>query len=438
MKTLFSSFLFALVVVSGISQAIDKAKLDSYFNALEASNKFMGSVALSQNGKVIYTKVIGYSDVESNKKANTESRYKIGSISKTFTSVLVFKSIEQNKLSLSQTIDKFFPEIKNAKQITVSHLLHHRSGIHSFTDDANYLSYAEKPMSEKELLDIIIKGGSDFKPDSKADYSNSNYVLLTFILERIHKKTYAELLGEYIINPLDLKRTSIGQKINLNNNDCNSYAFEGAWIKGIETDPSVPLGAGAIVSTPTDLTTFSNALFHGKLINAKSLELMKEMQDGYGAGLFESPFYDKKSYGHTGGIDGFSSDFGYLADGDVSMAIISNGNNYSINEISIVLLSAVYGMDYSIPSFTSIEVSDEVLKQYVGVYSSSSFPLKITVSINQNTLYTQATGQSAFPVEATAKDEFQFHQAGIVLQFDTTKHTMLLKQGGGEFLLTRE
>ncbi len=438
MRNFFSLITLCFISITTFGQTIDKAKLDSYFDTLESANKFMGSVALSQNGKVIYTKAIGYSDVESNKKANTESCYKIGSISKTFTAVLVFKSIEQNKLSLSQTIDKFFPQIKNANKITVSHLLHHRSGIHNFTNDANYSSYAENPISEKDLLDIIIKAGSDFKPDSKADYSNSNYVLLSFILERIHKKTYAELLGEYIIKPLDLKRTSIGQKINLNNNDCNSYVFEGAWIKGIETDPSVPLGAGAIVSTPTDLIAFSNALFHGKLINAKSLELMKEAQDGYGAGLFESPFYDKKSYGHTGGIDGFSSNFSYIADGDVSMAIISNGNNYSINKISIALLSAVYGMDYSIPSFTVIEVSDEILKQYVGVYSSSNFPLKVTVSIENNVLKAQATGQSSFPLEASAKDEFKFNLAGIVLQFDTTKHTMLLKQGGDEFLLTRE
>lgn len=438
MKTLLSSFLFVLVVVSGISQTLDKPKLDSYFDALETANKFMGSVAISQNGKVIYTKAIGYADVESGKKANTESRYKIGSISKTFTSVLIFKTIEQNKLSLNQTIDKFFPDVKNAKQITVSHLLHHRSGIHNFTNDQNYLSYAEKPISEKALLDIIVKGGSDFKPDSKADYSNSNYVLLTFILEHVNKKPYAELLEEHIIKPVGLTRTSVGKRADLSNNDCNSYALFGDWVKSMETDPSVPRGAGAIVSTPTDLVKFSNALFGGKLITANSLELMKDMQEAYGAGLFERRFHDKTSYGHTGGIDGFVSDFGHLADGDVSLAITCNGDNYSINDISLVLLNAVYGMAYEIPVFSTIALTEEELKQYLGVYSSTSFPLKVTIGAANNVLTAQATGQSAFPLEAMGKDGFQFTEAGIVLQFDTTKHTMILKQGGGEFLFTRE
>src|SRR5690554_5933894 len=110
-----------------VAQSIDRAKLDNYFNALEENNKFMGSVAVSQNGDIIYTNSVGYADFENKVKANEETKYRIGSISKTFTAVLVLKAVEENKLELDQTIEKFFPTIKNAKKITIENLLRHRS-----------------------------------------------------------------------------------------------------------------------------------------------------------------------------------------------------------------------------------------------------------------------------------------------------------------------
>jgi CubicO group peptidase (beta-lactamase class C family) len=107
--------------------------------------------------------------------------------------VLVFKAIEENKLDLNQTIDKFFPEIDNADKITITHLLYHRSGIHNFTD-GNWSDWNTRPKTEQEMIEIISKGGSDFEPDSKASYSNSNFVLLTFILEKIYQNTYSNII----------------------------------------------------------------------------------------------------------------------------------------------------------------------------------------------------------------------------------------------------
>src|SRR5690606_7222086 len=124
--------------------------------------------------KVIYTKAVGYSDVENKVKATNQSKYRIGSISKPFTAVMIFKAIEENKLELDQTIDKWFPTIKNAKNITVAHLLGHRSGIHSYTSGEDYLSWNTQAKTEEEMLEIIENGGSDFPPDSVTKYSNSN------------------------------------------------------------------------------------------------------------------------------------------------------------------------------------------------------------------------------------------------------------------------
>ncbi len=433
MKKLLLIFLVALLPVTSFAQKFDKEKLDVYFQTLENNNKFMGSVALSENGKIIYTKSIGFSDVESKTKPNETTKYRIGSISKSFTSALVFKAVEENKVSLDTKILKYFPNIKNADKISISNLLNHRSGIHSFTDDENYLSWNTKKKSEVELLKIIEDGGSDFEPNSTADYSNSNYVLLSFILEKIYKKPYSEILQEKIIKPIGLKNTYVGGKINLENNEAHSYIFENNWIKETETDLSIPLGAGAIVSTPSDLLQFADALFNGKIISEKSLKLMETIKDDYGSGLFQMPFGTKKAFGHTGGIDGFSSNYGYFPEEKVAFALTSNGSNYTNNNIAIAVLSAVFNQPYEIPTFKTLDLPSADLDQYLGIYSSKDIPLKITVTKNDTTLMAQATGQSAFPLDASDKNTFKFDQAGIVLEFMPPNKTMILKQGGENY-----
>ncbi|HOW08887.1 MAG TPA: serine hydrolase domain-containing protein [Bacteroidales bacterium] len=437
-KTILATLLIGSLCQNTPAQDFDRTRLDSYFNALEANNKFMGSVAVSRNGKIIYSRSAGYSDFENMKKADADSKYRIGSISKTFTSVLVLKAVEEGKLKLNQTIGEYFPGIKNSDKITIENLLYHRSGIHNFTDDKEYLTWNTRPVTEKEMIDIIAGGGSDFEPDSKSQYSNSNYVLLTFILEKTFRKPYAELLKKYIAQPLGLTNTKLGGKINTSENECNSYKYMDTWKPETETDISIPLGAGGIVSTPVDLVKFSDALFGGKLLKTETLELMKTPNGQYGMGLFKIPFYEKTGYGHTGGIDGFSSVFSYFSDGNISYALTCNGSNYNNNNISIAVLSAVFNKPYDIPDFKTYEVSPEELDKYPGVYSSEQIPIKITVTRVNRTLVAQGTGQSAFPLEAVEKDIFRFDQAGIVMEFNIESKTMILKQGGGQFTFTKE
>ncbi|MHA3047810.1 serine hydrolase domain-containing protein [Riemerella anatipestifer] len=438
-RSILTAVLLLTLSQIGLAQTdFDKTKLDNYFNTLEQNNKFMGSVAVSKNGEIIYTKSIGFADIENKVKANENSKYRIGSISKSFTAVLILKAVEQKKLNLNQTIDKWFPTIKNAKKITIKHLLSHRSGIHNFTDNEDYLTWNTQPKTEKEMVEIITKSGSDFTPDSKAEYSNSNYVLLTYILEKTFKKSYADLFQEYIVKPIGLTNTYVFGKINPNNNECKSYSYEGTWKVESETDFTVPLGAGAIISTPTDLTKFADALFGGKLLTSKNLETMKTIQDGYGLGLFQYPFYKKVSYGHTGGIDGFSSAYSHFPEDNISYALTSNGTNMNNNNISIAVLSAVYGKPYEIPVFTTYNVTAEDLDKYLGVYASQEIPLKITITREGNTLFAQGTGQPAFPLEATEKDKFKFDQAGAKFEFNPTGKKMILFQGGGQIEFTKE
>lgn len=420
------------------AQQIDTKKLDLYFTTLEQNNKFMGSVAVSENGKIIYRRSIGFSNVTNGIKSDENTKYRIGSISKSFTAVLVLKAVEERKLNLNQTIKKFFPSIKNAEKITIENLLNHQSGIHDFTDQDDYRTWNTLSMTEKQMTEVIAKGGSDFNPGSKAEYSNSNYVLLTYILEKSYKKSYSELLEKYITKPVGLKNTYFGSKINTANNECRSYSFEEGWKESDETDISIALGAGGIISTPSDLVQFSDALFEGKILKKESLEKMKTINKGYGFGLMQIPFYDKIGYGHRGGIDKFTSVFSYFPDENISFALTSNGSNYNNNEIPVNVLSAVFNKSFDIPEFSTYKIKGYELDKYLGIYISKEIPIKIAITRDGEKLVAQATGQSATSLESVAKDVFKFTKAGITLEFNPKEKQMILKQGGGEFIFLRE
>lgn len=440
MKTTLASILFFFIsaFTSVFSQNQDFTKLKQFLDSLETHNKFMGTVLLATEGKPIFERALGYADFEGKVKATSETHYRIGSISKMFTTVLVLKAEEAGKLSLDQKLADFYPQIKNSEKITLSMLLQHRSGIHNFTDNADYLSYNTKAISEADLVKIIVDGGSDFEPDSKGDYSNSNFVLLTYILEKVNEKPFSKVLEEQIVKPLNLKSTYIFTGSDPAKGESFSYNYNGKWIKDVETDPSIPLGAGAISSDVKDLNTFIYSLFSGKLISEESLQKMMEIKENYGRGMFSFPYYEKKSYGHTGGIDGFRSFLGYFPEEKVTVTVLSNGLNYNNNDILLALMDSYFGKDFEFPSFQTVSLTAEDLENYVGEYASEQIPLKLVFVNEGGKLIAKPSGQAATELEPTAQHTFEFKPVNAVFIFDPEKSEVTLKQGGQSFLFKRQ
>lgn len=432
----------ALLLLSAITlqaQTFDAAKMDSLLQTLNRHDKAMGSVAIGQKGQNVYTRAYGYADAEAKIPATPQTRYRIGSISKMFTATMIFQLIEKKKLSLATTLDKFYPAVPHAAQITIADLLQHRSGIHNFTDADDYAAYHTQPKTHDEIVALIVKGGSDFTPNEKAAYSNANYVLLGYIIEQLYKQPYAEVLQTQVAKKAGLANTYYGGKINTEAQEARSYHYtDNTLTPETETDMSIPGGAGAIVSTPSDLIRFIRALFTGKLVSPGNLELMKTVKDQYGMGMFQIPFHDRVSFGHSGGIDGFSSMLAYFPKEEVSIAYCTNALNYNMNDALIGMLSIYFGMPYTLPEFNTLVLKPEELDKYTGTYASTQLPLKITITKDVNVLFAQATGQSAFALTATGPDQFGFDQAGIQLNFDPANNKMTLKQSGQTYLFTKE
>lgn len=421
------------------AQEFDRARMDSLLHHIEKNEQGMGSLSIFQDGKEVYQKAVGYADVGEKVPATAETRYRIGSISKTVTATMIMQLVAEGKLSLETTLDRFFPEVGNAEKITIEHLLRHRSGIYNITNAQDYPSWMEQETSKDSLVRRIVSHGNTFSPGEKAEYSNSNYVLLTFIAEEVEGKPFSEMLQQRICKPCALNNTLYGSKISVEANDARSYTKEKEWVVSTETDMSIPRGAGALVSTPTDLNKFLSCLFNGPLTATVSLETMMKLVDGIGVGMFQVPFYEKRAYGHTGGIDGFQSNAFFFPKENVSVAYLSNGVSMALNNVMIGVLSIYFGRDYNFPEFTeAISVTSEELDKYLGVYSTPAFPLKITITKDANVLRGQATGQPSFPMECYGKDKFRFERAQLTMHFNPAENKMTFRQGGREFEMTRE
>ncbi|MVO10783.1 serine hydrolase [Flavobacterium sp. TP390] len=436
MKKIALLFLFVGITTSAqIEPRVQR--IDSLLQYLENNNKFMGSLAICEGEKLFFSKAYGFRNVAVKEKADSNTKYKIGSISKTFTAIIIMQLIEEKKLKLETPLATFFPKVKNAKQITIAQLLHQRTGIPDYINqDSLTKEELNAPNIKEAIYSKIANYDSLFEPDSKFQYSNSNYYLLGGIIEMATKKSFGENIEKRICTKIGLKNTYYPtEKVKTTKNESYSYIFkDDQWEKVAEWGSDTAFAAGALISTPNDLTSLMQALFEGKVVKKTSLDAMTTIKEGYGKALFQFPFGERRFYGHSGGIESFHSNVAYYPTEKLGISLIVNGDNYNINDIMIGILSIYYKRPYPFPSFEKI--NQTLIDKYSGTYVSKDIPLKITIFEKEGELLAQATGQSSFPL--TLKDEktFIFAQAGIEIIFG--ENILELHQGGGKFNFIKE
>lgn len=434
---LLLSALFLHILTA--AQSVNTAAIDSLFTHLNGSGKVMGAISIYKNGSEVFERAVGMADVEKGVPLTTTSVFRVGSVSKIFTSVIVMQMVDEGKLALNTPLSNYFPELPNASAITVEQMLRHRSGLFNFTSHPTYLNWMEQPKSRNELLELLSQNGTVFEPDAKTEYSNTNYVLLSFIAEEVDGIPFNQILERRVVKPLGLEFTSYGGPIDASRGQAFSYKLEGRWTLESITDMSIPVGAGAIISTPEDLNRLVTALFGGKLVSQSSLKAMIRLVDNFGLGLINMPFYEQRGFGHTGGIDGFQSVVFHLPEDSLSVAMAFNGLDLAMNEILIGVLSLWYDKPYKFPEFSpAIEVNPTEMEKYLGVYSNPSMPIKLAIFMEGYTLFGQGSGQPAFPLEAYEKNKFRFDRAMLKIEFFPEENKLVLKQGNAVFELFRE
>ncbi len=433
----FSTLLFVGITTVTIGQ--DRFKLlDQYFDSIVKHDQGMGSIAILQNGKEQYKNIYGFADKENQKKATVKTKYRIGSISKVFTAVCVMQLVDEGRIRLNQKLSVFFPELPNADKIDLEQLLRHRSGLHNFTDDDDFLDYLETEQTREDHLKRIIEKGVDFEPGLKYSYSNTNYVILSFICEDVDQLSYNEVLSKRITKPLKLKKTYHANTYDTKNKEALSYFWAGEWQDGWKTHGSVSVGAGSLVSTVSDLNKFMFALENEKLLSKPAYAKMREMKDAYGLGLMPIPWGEDIGYGHTGGIDAFVSVLAYFPEHDVYVAFCGNGIKLPRNQIVLTCLEIYANERKEIPNLQpkpSVVLDNTAL--YVGNFKNEEISLSIEISGANGELTAQATGQTTFPLTAVDNNTFIFDPAGVTIRFSDDKQSFILEQGGGKFVFTK-
>lgn len=431
MRNFLSIFItLSLTTATVFAQSkIDTQKLDEMFDVLESNDRMMGSITVRQGGKIIYNRILGYRSIAGEKKIKSDANtlFRIGSIAKPFTAVMIFQLIEERKLNLDTKLSEFFPMFPNAEKISIEQLLSHRSGLGNYPKNVDYSdtkAWIYRPQTRSQIVERIAGSKPLFAPGEKRRYNNANYVLLGYIIEDLTKSGYAAQLDNRIVKKLGLKNTRFGRKIDGSKNEAFSFNYrDSKWESVPEGDMSIPGGAGGIVSTTGDLTRFLDALFKNKLLKPAALkEMLTPPPDNFSdhtkafgrANIFDT---GKKGYSHDGGIDAFSSLFVYVKEDDLAFAITINGNNYPINRIFWNVLRVYYHQPLTMPTFKAIKLSDEALSKYEGVFNLKQIGMKITVRKDKDGLIGEISKDDFFHLTPTGNGSFFHAPSGIIMEF---------------------
>jgi CubicO group peptidase (beta-lactamase class C family) len=424
--------LFLVVWNFSNLQAQNFDQLDEFLETLYEHQKIMGNLTIAKDGNTIYSKSVGYQFIneKENKPITNTSKFRIGSITKTFTAVMVFQLVDEGKISLNQPLSKYYPQIPGSKNITISNMLNHSSGLFNIAADENFNE--QKETTKEQMLAMMVNHEPDFEAGSKHEYSNTNYVLLGYILEDLEKTSYSEILNSRIVNKLDLENTYFGNAINISNSECLSYYYEddGSLHEANQAIMTIPGGAGGIVSNPSDLVVFINALFNGDLMSESSFKIMTTINDEFGSGVFSAKRNGMTIFAHNGTIDSFRSMYIYIPEQKIAIALNTNALDYGLMPIMFNAISAIKGEDLNMPSFNTVTLDKAKLEQYVGVYKSDELPFNLVFETDGLVLKGAPEGNTLKVLKATNKDEFVLESIGVTLNFNLETKTLLFRQAG--------
>jgi D-alanyl-D-alanine carboxypeptidase len=429
--------LFLFLSVSSFTQTLDTAKLNRFFDALDQRGLANGGIAISVDGRVRYQRAVGYSFMDGNQRIPSDilTKYRIGSATKMFTAVIIFQLVEEGKLSLDGELAAFFPDLPNAEKITISSMLYHRSGLHDYTHDTNFPEWMDSAKTQDEILKMIKEKGSDFEPGTQADYCNSNYLLLGYIIEKLCHMTYSEAVQKRIISKLALKNTYYGRPININSHEATSYKYgDNSWTKQKETNLTIHGGAGSLVSNPADMVSFVDALFSGQLVSKYSLAKMETIVDDYGMGMFPNKYGSNPSFGHNGRIEEFYTAAWHFPSQKLSIVYCTNGIDYPRMDIMEGALKICFNEPYELPFLDDRKLTSADLDKYLGKYSSGQIVVNCT---KDGTKLLVETRGKVFELTAVSKNYFMHPQTGYFFEYDPAKRSLQIKETDNTYSLHR-
>lgn len=362
----YLAIIAVLLAVSATFAQDKAAKIDALLQQYVANRQFNGTVLVAEHGKVIFKKGYGMANMEWNIPNAPDTKFRLGSITKQFTAMLILQLVEKGKLKLNGKITDYLPDYPkaNGDKITIHHLLTHTSGIPNYTNVPRFFeTLARTPYTPQVFTKEFSNLPLDFEPGSKFNYSNSGYFLLGVIIEKVTGKSYADLLKETILTPAQLQDTGYDLFSPILHKRAAGYEKQrGTYVNAPYLDMSIPYAAGSMYSTVEDLYRWDQILYTDKLLSASLKTAMftpflGSYEEGFGYAY--GWIVGKTKVGtqkdsllvieHGGGINGFNTLISRLPQDKQLVVLLNNTGGAPLSGIRKNILNILYNQPVDSP-----------------------------------------------------------------------------------------
>ncbi len=405
------------------------SKIDALAGATLAGGSVAAvSIGVKRGDDLLLAKGYGLADIENDVPATAETVYRIGSITKQFTSASVMQLVEAGEIGLDDPMTKYLPDYPmQGHEVTIRHLLTHTSGIKSYTGLAEWRPTMKLDLTDEELIDFIRDEPFDFAPGESFLYNNSGFYLLGMIIGEASGETYREYLNAHLFGPLDLRGSSYCDERPIIRGRAEGYqSVGGELVNDDYLSMNQPGAAGALCSTVPDLLSWTSALRTGGVVSAASYQQMTTpgtLNNGtataYAFGLGIGELQGHPSVSHGGGINGFNTMLAHYPEEDLDIVVLSNTPGAHVSTIAETI--AKWALGVGPPVVLDEPITAEEIAAYEGVYELNP-GFEITISSREGQLFAQATGQSQFGLRAQGDRTF-------IASFDDSVRIVFVVEG---------
>lgn len=384
-------------------------RLEAYVNAYERDWPLSGTVLVAQRGEVLFKRAYGFANLEHQVPNTAETKFRIWSITKSFTAMAILMLFEQKQLHLDERLHRYFPELSRISDITITQLLTHTSGLTNYSSLPEYNTYGNKRrMSRQEVLRLFVDEPLAFPPGSSFAYQNSGYFLLGMIIEKITGLSFESFLTKHLLAPLGMNDTGLDNNRKVIPH--MSSAYDSSWNDLIlceYMDMSSSFSAGAMYSTVSDLYLWDQALYSEKLVSKATLALaFQETGVGYGFGWFLDKHLGHRRVHHGGAYRGHRSELHRYPDDHATVIMLTNYDFVPVRRLTEALSVLLFGEDISIPRRPpAYPLEKSVYDTYIGVYEG--FGCTASVEREGEQLFLVWNKETVIPFYPRAEASFQ-------------------------------
>lgn len=458
-KSLLLAIVFSLFTIATVTEVPAQdigisEKLTRKLKTVTSESTSGVAIMAFRDGKLILKAAGGMADIENKIPATVDTKFRIGSISKQFTAMSVIRLAERGKLSLQDPLSKYFPNLPNAKEITLENLLTHTSGLPCYTSKPGFYQRVTVAAKPEQVISFFEKDMPDFKPGTNFKYCNSGYFLLGEIVAKVSGQSFAAYLDTEFFKPLGMNNTGIFDNSKPPQKMAFGYSLlEDKYQPALNWDMSWAGGCGAMYSTVGDLILWNEALYSGKVISKESLKnattpfksSLGANTGDYGYGLMIGKHRRIPIISHSGGLQGWTAELAYYPEQKCSVAVLTNAMpaNPDLNPKLIARSIANRVLEDIFKSVPPPQVDPSikpnVYPEYIGKYDYVQAVMEITV--DNNRIFATITGQEPVELLPMGKDEFFWKDVEAEITFmrnDQGEITAALhSQFGDSFLASR-